>query len=134
MSPKAPWQSEIAASNSPAKASVAGVGPLEGGAGRRGGGRELDEAPADVHAVHDQPPPGQLVGVATGAAPDVEHPHAGLQVEGLHEEPDLLVGALGERVPQVGDAQVLGDGLEPVVVPAPTATPSRRPSCPPPTG
>ena len=61
------------------------------------------------------PRAGQRVGVAPGSAPDVEHPHAGLQPERLDEEADLLPGPLRERVAQVGVAQVIGDRLEPVV-------------------
>ena len=52
--------------------------------------------------------------MAAGAAADVEDPGAGRQAEALDEEVDLLVGALGERVAEVGRAEVIGDVLEPV--------------------
>ena len=42
----------------------------------------------------------------------------GRQVEHVDEEGDLVLGALGERVPQVGLAEVIGEGFEPVVGPA----------------
>ena len=49
--------------------------------------------------------------MAAGAAADVEDPGAGRQAEALDEEVDLLVGALGERVAEVGRAEVIGDVL-----------------------
>ena len=58
-----------------------------GGASRSG---EVDEAAADVDAVDGDAPPGQLVGVAAGAAADVEHPLARAEVEGGDQEVDLL--------------------------------------------
>src|SRR4051794_11765609 len=48
------------------------------------------------------------------AAPDVEHPHPGRQPERVDQELDLLLGALGERVPQVGGPEEVGDAVEPV--------------------
>ena len=76
---------------------------------------QVDEALGDVDAVDRDAPPGQLVGVAAGTAADVEHPHARLEPEGVDEEVDLLLGALGEGVAEVGRAEVVGDRLEPVV-------------------
>ena len=106
----------MAASNSPsngrARASArTKVAP--GGASARG---QVDEALADVDADDLDAPRGQRVGVAAGPAADVEHPHARLEPERVDEEADLLLGALRERVAQVGVAEVVGDRLEPVVV------------------
>ena len=69
----------------------------------------------DVDAVDDDPPPGQLVGVAPGPAADVEHPLARPQPERRDDVVDLLHRPLGERVAQVRRPEVLGDRLEPVV-------------------
>ena len=55
------------------------------------------------------------VGVAARAAADVEHPLAGLEPERVDRNSTSFVGALGERVAQVGRAEVVGEGLEPVV-------------------
>ena len=38
----------------------------------------------------------------------------GLEPELVDQEVDLLRGALGERVPEVGGPEVVGHGLEPV--------------------
>ena len=65
--------------------------------------------------MDDNPPPGQLVGVASRSAPDVEHTVARAQTERFDHMVDLLGRALGERVAQVRLAEVLGDRLEPVV-------------------
>ena len=59
---------------------------------------------------------GQRHRMAPRPAADVEHRHAGLEAEHLGEEPDLLGGAHGERVPQVRRAEVVRDVLEPVPV------------------
>ena len=114
VSPKAPWQSEMAASNSASKVEGPGVGPPKvapGGASAvaRSTNRWLMSTPTHLHA-----PPGQGVGVAAGAAADVEHPHPRLEPEHVDEERDLLLGALRERVAQVGRPEVVGDRLEPV--------------------
>ena len=76
ISPNAPWQRQITASNSPSKRQRAGVEPLERGHRRaRRATRELDEALRDVDAVHRDAAARELVRVATRPAPDVEHPH-----------------------------------------------------------
>ena len=54
------------------------------------------------------------MGVAPGAATDVEDPGAGRQTEAVDEEADHLVGAFGEGIPQVGATEVVGDIFEPV--------------------
>ena len=52
---------------------------------------------------------------------------AGLEAERVDEEVDLLARALGERVAEVGGAEVVGDRLEPVVgLRHPTASPFVR--------
>ena len=85
--------------------------PLEGGARRR-----VAPAPGRRTAAQMSTPTTSMpraaegVGVAAGPAPDVEHPHPRLQPERVDEEVDLLLGPLGERVAQVGRAQVVGDG------------------------
>lgn len=55
------------------------------------------------------------VGVAPGAASDVEEAGSRPEVEGADEEVDLLLGALGAGVPQVRPTQMVGEVLEPVV-------------------
>ena len=50
----------------------------------------------------------------------------GLEPERVDEEVDLLLGALGERVAQVGRAEVVGERLEPVVGLGVTRTPGSR--------
>jgi hypothetical protein len=75
---------------------------------------DLEEASADVHPHHRDLALGQGDGVTAGPAAHVEHRHAGLQVQNLDEEGDLLLGALGEGVAQVGGPEVVGDVLEPV--------------------
>jgi hypothetical protein len=92
-----------------------GIEALEGGEGIDAGG-ELDEVVADVDAVHGDPPPGELVGVPAGTAPDVEHPHPRFEAQDVDQEPDLLGGALREGVAQVRRSGVGGDALEPVPV------------------
>src|SRR4051794_32882700 len=52
--------------------------------------------------------------VTAGPAPDIEHPHARCERELTDEELDLLLGALGERVPQVRGAKVIGQRFKPV--------------------
>jgi hypothetical protein len=76
---------------------------------------ELHEAGTDVDAVHGDAERRERVCVASGPAADVEHPHARLEAQHLGQEADLLRGAAGERVPQVGATQVIGGGLEPVI-------------------
>ena len=49
-----------------------------------------------------------------GTTADVEHPLAGPQVEGAHDELDLVRRALGEGVAEIGGAQVIRNLLEPV--------------------
>jgi hypothetical protein len=66
------------------------------------------------------------VGVAPRPAADVEQPHARLEGERIDEEVHLLRGALRERVAQVGVAEVVGDGLEPVVGPVGRIWPDGR--------
>ena len=95
---------------------IACIGSHEGGTGWRSLGRQRDEALADVDADHLDPPPGESVGVAPGSAADVEDPHARLQPQLVDEEPDLLLGAAGERVAEVGPPQVVRQRLEPVHV------------------
>ena len=80
---------------------VSGVEPLERRTGRRVGAGEVDERRGDVDAVDDDAPAGQLVGVAPGTAPDVEHPLARPQAERGDDVVDLLHRPLGERVAQV---------------------------------
>jgi hypothetical protein len=70
---------------------------------------------ADIDAVDGDAPAGQLVGVAAGAAADVEHPVAGPEGKGVDEEVDLLRRSLGEGIAEVGGAEVVGDRLEPVL-------------------
>jgi hypothetical protein len=50
-----------------------------------------------------------------GPHPTSSSSHAGLEPENLVEERHLLIGALGERVPEVGASEMVGQGLEPVV-------------------
>ena len=76
---------------------------------------QVDERLGDVDAVHDDAPPGELVGVAPGPAPDVEHPRPGLEPERGDDVVDLLHGPLRERVAQVRRPEVIGDRFEPVV-------------------
>ena len=92
-----------------------GVEAFEVGAGGCVGACELDESPADVDAVDDDAAPGQGVGVASRSAADVEHPHARFEPEDVDQEVDLLLGAAGEGVPEVGRTEVVGGGLEPVI-------------------
>ena len=93
---------------------VPGIGAHEAGARWRVGSGDVDEPLADVDADDLHPPFGEGVGVPAGPAADVEHPLAGPQAEGVDQELDLLLGALGERVAEVGGAEVVGDRLEPV--------------------
>ena len=86
---------------------------------RRASARTQVPAPAasqkgggDVHADHLDAQPSQHVGVATRPTADVEDPHAGSQVEHVHQEGHLVLGAAGERVPQVGLAGVARNGFE----------------------
>src|SRR5207253_4323683 len=92
-----------------------GVHALERCVGDAGVVGQVDERLADVDAVHRDPPLRQRVGMAAGTAPDVEDAHARLEPQRVDEEPDLLLGALGERVAQVRRPRVRGDVLEPVV-------------------
>src|ERR671910_3783025 len=78
---------------------------------------EIAEALADVDADHLDAASGQGVGVPPRPAADVEQPLPGPEPERPAEEADLLLGALGERVAQVGGAEVVGDRFEPVVGP-----------------
>ena len=91
-----------------------GIAPQEGGPGRGGAGGEGHELGGDVDAHHPHPASGQGVGVAAGATAHVEQALARAQAEGVDEEGDLLVGAPGEGVAEIGRAQMGGDGLEPV--------------------
>ena len=67
-----------------------------------------------------------LIEQKTLAASHVEHPHARFEAERLDQEPDLLLGALGEGVPQVGVAEVVREVLEPVVALGPGHVGSSR--------
>ena len=88
---------------------------------------QLDEAGADVDAVHSDAAPSQLVGVPAGAAPDVEHAHPGFEPEHRDDVIDLLARPLGERVPQVRRPEMLGHRLKPVrVLVLPAHTPKSR--------
>jgi hypothetical protein len=80
----------------------------------RAGSCQVDEPLADVDARDHETSPCQRVRVATGSASDVEHALSGPEGEGVDEELDFLFGSLGEAVSEVGGAEVLGDGLEPV--------------------
>jgi len=55
------------------------------------------------------------MGVTSGSTADVEHERTGLEPERADEEGGLLLGALGERVPQIGRADMVSEGLEPVM-------------------
>ena len=57
----------------------------------------------------------QFVGVTPGTAPDVEQSFPRAQSEHVDDVIDLLHGALGEGVPEVRLAEVVGDRLEPVL-------------------
>jgi len=54
--------------------------------------------------------------MAARTATDVEHALPRTQLEHVDEECDLLLGALGERVPEVSGADEVGQRLEPVMV------------------
>ena len=108
-----------------------GVTDDEGGAVRSLQAGEVDEGGRDVHTHHRESTSGQLVGVATGPAADVQDPLARPQAQRGHDGVDLMDRAVGERVTQVGGTQVVGHLLEPVV-PAPfdhlaSLSPWRRP-------
>ena len=109
--PKAPWQSEMAASNSASKGRARASSALEGGAGAappRWPGRRTRwqmSTPCDLDAP---------LGRARGRGGPGRSPRRGpacpaRSAERVDEEVDLLLGALGERVAQVGAAQVVGD-------------------------
>jgi hypothetical protein len=66
--------------------------------------------------VHGDATFGQQVGMTPRPAADVEHAHPRPKAQMLDQEIDLLWGALGERVPQVGRAEMVRDRLEPVIV------------------
>ena len=102
-----------------------GVGPHERGTGRGAGRGQVDELLGDVDAHDLDAPTGEGVGVAPRSAADVEHVRAGMEPEGGDEELDLLLGAAGERVSEVGGPGVAGDGLEPVGIAARAATAGR---------
>jgi hypothetical protein len=70
---------------------------------------------ADVDAVDRDAAACQFVGVAAGAAADIEHPLARPQAQRGDDVVDLLDGALGVGVPVVGRTEVIGEFLEPVV-------------------
>ena len=57
---------------------------------------------------------GERQRVPAGPAADVEHPHTGAQAEDVDEESDLLFGAIGEGVPEIGRTEMVGDSLEPM--------------------
>jgi hypothetical protein len=54
------------------------------------------------------------MGMAPRPAADVEHATAFRQAERVKEKGNLLLGAFGERVPEIGAAEMVGDALEPV--------------------
>ena len=85
--------------------------------GGRGRGRGATNVGREVDADDLDAPPRQRERVPPGPAADVEHPHPRLEPERVDEEVDLLLGALGERVPQVGRPEELGDRVEPVGIP-----------------
>ena len=88
------------------------AGELVGGrgvAGERDELRRLWSTPTT-----SMPAPGQRERVTPRPAADVEHPHPRLERERVDEEVDLLLGPLGERVPQVRRPEELGDRVEPV--------------------
>ena len=119
--PNAPWHRQIAASNS--AANFIALASSRSKVARRGASapRDLDEALGDVDAVGRDSPPGELVGVPAGSAPDVEHPHSGCHPEHRGHVVDLLPCALRVRVAQVRLTEVVGDRLEPVLTHRPPA-------------
>ena len=113
-SPKPPWQRQIAASNSPSNArsrtsSTSNVArnPVAAScaSATKSGDRSTPWTSMSACRQRERMP--------ARAAPDVEDPHPRLEAECLHEEVDLLGGALGERVLQVGRPEELGDRVEP---------------------
>jgi len=116
-SPNPPWHRQTAASNgsSAAPASVRevahvehhepGVEPLPPPGGLAG---ELDEALGPVDAGDPEAPPGQGEACRPGPHPR-RAPSLRREAERLHEEAHLLLGPLGERVPQVRRTQELRD-------------------------
>ena len=52
--------------------------------------------------------------MTTRPTPHIEHAVARLQPQVLDQEPDLVPGPLGERIPQVGLTQVISYRLEPM--------------------
>src|SRR5690606_8453271 len=109
----------------PVEAGVAdqgtGIGSLEAGQVRQALAvgdldGDLDEPLADVDAEHRDAAPGQRQGVPSRSAADIEHPHAQFQAEEVDQEADILLGAHGERVAEVGRSDVIGDVLEPVPI------------------
>ncbi len=98
-----------------AERQVTGVEPFECGTGRRPFSRQVNESPTDVDAVYQEATPGKFVRVPSWPATDIEHPVAHRQAERVDEEIDLLLGALGERIPQVGRSKMLGNGFKPML-------------------
>ena len=121
VSPKAPWHSEMAASNSPSKARArasarSNVAP--GGARRRvarSTNRWLMSTPSDLDAPRGRARGRGGPGRSRRRAPACP----GSRPSASTRNADLLLGALRERVAQVGRAEVVGDRLEPVVGPSP---------------
>ena len=115
-SPKAPWQREMTASNSPSKgraraSSRSKVTP--GGRVARGRGRR-------TAARCRRRGPRCRAGRARGRGGPARSPTSstrmpGLEPERVDQEADLLLGPLRERVAQVGRPEVVGQVLEPVV-------------------
>ena len=91
----------MATSNSASNVQRPGIATLERRQRRSAVAGQLDEAVADVDAVHGDAPPGELVRVTPRTAPDVEDAGRGAESERLDEEVDLLDRALRERVPEV---------------------------------
>src|SRR5579859_21278 len=71
-----------------------------------------EEVDADVDADHVDAERGEAPHVASRPAADVEHPHPRLEAEHVPEKRELLLGPLGERVPQIGAPRVRSDRLE----------------------